>query len=156
METSSAAAEPFRYCDGSTISFDGLSDIEKNYYSEVGVLCVGEYVITDGFLNLLKTLNGGKKVIVIQGPKGVGKSVALGAVTVVSRLPTILFSVCGSRWFQSYLSETANKILADNNEDGVSSPKKFHLDPGKFLLLPLTLYPGFPFPRKKLGGKPGT
>ena len=74
METSSAAAEPFfRCCDASTISFDGLSDTEKNYYSEVGVLCDGEYVITEGFLNLLKTLNDGKKVVVIQGLKALAK-----------------------------------------------------------------------------------
>ena len=102
-----------------------------------------------------ETLNDGEKVVVIQGPKGVGKSVSLGALTVVSRLPTILFSVCGSTWFQSYLSEKARKILADNKNEP-STPKKFHLDPGKFLLLFLALYPGFPFPRKKLGGKPGT
>ena len=105
MANLSATEEPFRYPDGSTISFEGFSETETDYYAEAGVLCVGEYVITEGFRNLLKTLNGGEKAVVLQGPKGVGKSAALGALTVVSRLLTVLFSVCGRQWFQRYLSE---------------------------------------------------
>ena len=40
-------------------------------------------MITDQFKNLLTILNSGKRVVVLLGPKCVGKSVNLGALTVV-------------------------------------------------------------------------
>lgn len=98
---------------------------ELLYYANVGVFCE-KYLVTNQFKNLLATLNNGERMVVLKGPKGVGKSATLGALTAVSQLPTFLCGVkCSEgRIWQRYLRNLTNQ----------SSPttKKPHLDPGEF------------------------
>ena len=111
-----------------TISLKNLGKEEKLYYASVGVFCE-DYVITKQFKKLLTTLTSGERVVVLRGPKGVGKSVTLGALTAISQLPTFLCAVKSSEGgiWQLYLQKLVDQA-------GLA-PKKAHLDPGEFLFL---------------------
>ena len=123
-----ATNELFTCPESATISLTHIEKEEKLYYAHVGVFCE-KYVITKHFKNLLTTLNSGHRVVVLRGPKGVGKSATLGALTAISHFPTFLCAVKSSQgWiWQQYL-----KKLVDHSSP---FPKKATLDQGEVRFL---------------------
>ncbi len=60
--------------------FEGFSEIERVHFKSSLCIEVNKFVVTNKFKKLIENLNSGVENIAIGGPKGVGKSMALGAI----------------------------------------------------------------------------
>ena len=65
------------------------------------------YIITEEFKSICEGLDSGDKVVTIHGPRGVGKSMALGAIATLcyKQRPCILWSPIAHKEFQSYVGD---------------------------------------------------
>ena len=85
----------FKDCTEETLNI-GSTDIERRYFELGGVRGTqGKFIVTKQFKDLKSLLNGAgsNETLVLNGPKGVGKSATLGALATLCTRPCILFSL---------------------------------------------------------------
>ena len=69
--------------DRTSIPFNSIDSNVRRYYADGGYN--GPFVVTEQFKDLLRTLDEGKKRrLLLAGPKGVGKTASLFAVSILS------------------------------------------------------------------------
>ena len=114
LQLSPVAADPsplFRVPDAGEVLTLMFEPCAEMYFAELGLLSLRQYVVTEQLVNVLKGFNSGTFTrLVLKGPKGVGKSVALVALAQLCQKPCIIYSPEGyTSVFLSYLEELSKK-----------------------------------------------
>ena len=126
-EPGMADATVFKLQDGtSSLSLKSMFSYEERCYLGLAGIYCNTFVITETFRGLLKTLNDNvhrKMMYVFKGPKGVGKSAALGALAALCTWPTVVYSLRGgeNHLLLRYQPSDEDGATAESDE---SPPKK--------------------------------
>ena len=104
-------------------------------------------MVTKQFKSLAQKLNeDGPCIVVLTGPKGVGKTTSLCALAAVCKSPYILYSLQASRYFPSYFKSCFDIPIPDDaefaseaeSEQPGPSTKKRKIAIGEFLYFKAT------------------
>ena len=116
----------FKDCTEETLNI-GSTDVESRYFELAGVRGTqGKFIVTQQFKDLKSLLIGARsnETVVLNGPKGVGKSATLGALATLCRRPCILFSLQvhpTSAIFCEYLTALYNKYQTSHTPPAKSA-----------------------------------